>query len=279
MVMDDSIKQKLDGLKQAKIINTREYQVYGVYIANRSPAEFKDLVLNKAREDVGHMIGGEMIKRTDKFLLTAAKFHWEQILAVFEKSVFISHERVLEGAKELFETLEKPVSLEISMIGEPETIKMITAFYTHGCPKTDKISINLKNIFFDSRFDYVTNWLQENGVKITSDWNQFSVNAQGTVVVAGGWHDLLKTKEFSERICHLISRKIPVVLLEKIECLDNEEGIRNLADVIQVSLFEDKQLVLINGDMLTVKPFAQRKSISAFPYTTIKQETLFFLRV
>lgn len=217
------------------------------------------------------MIGSEMVKRTDKFLFIAAKFYWEQTLVAFEKSLSYTHNEVVDGIKDFLEDLEKPINLEISAIGEPELIKIIRDFYAHGCPKTDNISINLKNLYFDPKFDYIPNWLQENNVKTTSNWNEFSHDAQGTIVIAGGWHNFLKTKEFSERICDLISRKMPVVLLQKVERLDNDEGIRNLSDIVQVSLFKDRQLVLTNGDTLTVKPFEQKKSVTQYPFERMIQ--------
>lgn len=277
MAMNDSVRKKLDELLQAEMINVREYRNYELYISNRSPFEFKDLVLNTIKMDVGHMLNGEMIKRTDKLLLAAAKFYWEQALVFFEKSIFISHENVLDGVKVLLESLERSANLEISVIFEPEILKIVTDFYSHGCLKTDKISIALKNMYLDPRFDYVANWLQENGVKITSNWNEFSIDAQGTMVIIGGWHDFLNTKEFSERIYHLITKKIPVIVLKKVECLSNEQGILNLSDVVQVSLFEDRQLILTNGDELTVKPFGQIKSMSRFPYDSIAQSSHFIL--
>jgi len=141
MAIEENIKQKLDGLLKDHLISLREYRIYTLFISKRSPDELKRLILEQASGDIGSMIGCEIVKQTDKFLLTAAKFYWEQVLASFEERYFSAHSEVVDGVKDFLEALEKPVVLEISAIFEPELIRIIRDFYAHGCPKTDKISI------------------------------------------------------------------------------------------------------------------------------------------
>jgi len=115
---------------------------------------------------------------------------------------------------------------------------------------------------------------------VTSNWNEFSAGAQETIVIAGGWHNLMKSKEFSERIFHLISRKIPIVLLEMVEYFGSDEGIRNLADVVQISRLEDGRIILTNGDILVLTPNCkQKKSITKYPFNGVDVKTLFSMHL
>lgn len=279
MIIEESTRSALDELLKTGLINRREREIAEMLVLSQVPAYLMHFFAERIKDDIAYLIGCEYIKNTDNLVIALSKFYWEQSLLAFEKKFFGTHNEVLKGIKNLLEDLVKPVNLEVSIIGEREMIKIITDFYVHGCPKTDKVSISIKNLYFDPRFEYASNWLEENGIKVTNNWSEFSQSAQGTIVVGGGWSSFLGTMEFLEKIFYLITRKVPIILLNKVEYFETDNGARNLSDALQVSLFEDGQLALSNGNSLIIKPYEKITSSTSYPFDKVEQTTFFSMPI